>query len=890
MQGQLEKFFQPKSVALIGASDKAGSLGFAVLHNMLDAGYQGDLYPVNPKYREVQGLTCYRSVKDLPRPIELAVIFVPAHIVPVVVDECAAVGVPALLILSAGFKEAGKKGQQMLDRILQTAEKHHMRIMGPNCFGVMNPAIGLNATFASRSAEGGRIALISQSGALCASILDWAADQSVGFSYFISIGSMVDVGFHDLIEFLSTDPHTSSILIYMESLDDARKFISAARAYARTKPIIVLKSGASEEGARAALSHTGSLAGNDLVFDAAFRRAGLLRVSRIADLFNCAQALAMQPIPKGPRLAIVTNAGGPGVLATDYLVRKGGSLADLQEATIEALDQELNTYWSHGNPVDILGDGTAEQFSQAVRLCAADPGVDAVLVMYVPQAITASDAVARVLVQDQGALTKPLFASWIGETDVEAGREVLEAGDIPVYRYPESAVDVFLFMNDYRRNLRMLYETPEEIPEAFSPDRGLVRQLLDRAQREGQTHLDRSTIQQILEAYDIPVTKVILAADRDAALAAAEGIGYPVAMKIASPDISHKTDVGGVLLDLRNDEELATSFDELMTRVKGLRPEARIEGVTIEAMADKRHELLIGAKQDPVFGPVLVFGMGGVAVEVFKDLQMGLPPLNMALARQIIRGTKIYTLLAGYRRMPAVDLEAIYFLLIRFAYLVMDFPQIVEMDLNPFAVDEKGGLVLDARIIIGEKPIAHRGPYDHLVISPYPSQYCKTHVLPDGTEVLLRPIRPEDEPMEAQLFDYLSKETIYFRFFGYVPDVNHEFLSRFTHIDYDREMAIVAEITVKGERRLIGVVRYVGDNWNHDAEFAIVVADAWQRQGLGAVMTEFIIQIARDRGFAKLYASFLKANAGMEKLFRRHGFIITSDDAQTKHAELALSS
>ncbi|MCO6486756.1 MAG: bifunctional acetate--CoA ligase family protein/GNAT family N-acetyltransferase [Saprospiraceae bacterium] len=888
MRAQLEKFFKPNAIALIGASDKEGSLGWAVLRNMKVAGFQGDMYPVNPKYREVQGLTCFKEVDDLPAPPDLAVILTPARTIPEIVRQCGRKGVTALLILSAGFKEAGQEGQALLEEVLATARRYRMRIMGPNCFGIMHPATGINATFAARGAQPGRIAFISQSGALGASILDWAAEQNVGLSCFASIGSMVDVGFHDLIEYLSMDAQTSSILIYMESLTNARKFMSAARAYARTKPIIILKSGASEEGAQAALSHTGSVAGNDLVFDAAFRRAGVLRVNRIADLFNCAQALAMQPRPAGNRLAIVTNAGGPAVLATDRLATHGGQLAKLSPDTMAKLNATLNLHWSHNNPVDILGDGTRDQFAKAIRLCAQDPGVDAVLVLFVPQAITPAEDVAHAVVEEQKHLDKPVLASWMGEADVAQARNILDEGEVPNYRYPESAVDVFLFMNEYRKNLQLLYETPDQQPSDFQPDRASVRQIIRDQLDQGKDQLDRTAITRILEAYNIPVTHVYQAATEEEAVRAAGEAGFPVAVKISSPDISHKTDVGGVILHLRNEDEVSEAFREVTARAVQARPKARINGVTVEAMVNKRYELLIGAKQDPVFGPVIVFGMGGIAVEVFRDLQMALPPLNMALARQLVRKTRIYTLLEGYRKMPGVDLDAIYFLLIRFAYLMMDFPEITEMDLNPYSVDENGGVVLDARAAIAERPANRKQPFDHLVIPPYPSQYQRTTALPDGTPVLLRPIRPEDEPLEAGLFNRLSRESVYFRFFGYIPHVDHEFLTRFTHIDYDREMAIVAETTIEGEKALIGVVRIVGDNWNGDAEFAIVVADHWQRQGLGSEMTDFILEIARERGFSQIYATFLKANVAMEKLFRNKGFSISSEDAQTNTAALDL--
>lgn len=888
-KSSFDYFFTPRSAALIGASEKSKTLGNAVVRNMLDAPFKGEIYPVNPKYREMHGMKCYRSVTEIEADIDLAVIFTPAHTVPDIVKACGKKGVRALLILSAGFKEAGSKGQAALVEILQYGRKYNMRVIGPNCLGIMNPSVGLNATFAARGARPGKIAFISQSGAVCASILDWAAENQIGFSYLVSIGSMADVGFHDLIEYMSADPNTSSILIYMETLHEARQFMSAARAYARTKPIIVLKAGSSEQGAQAAMSHTGSLAGNDKVFDAAFRRAGVLRVGRIADLFNCAQALAMQPRPRGNRLAIITNAGGPAVLATDYLSNHGGLLAVLSTATMEVLNQHLSDFWSHGNPVDILGDGTPDQFAIALKTCAADPGVDAMLVMFVPQAITPAEDVARVVVEMGKTIDKPIYASWMGEADVAAAKEVFERGGIPNYTYPESAVDVFLFMNQYRHNLSLLYETPDEVPGNFVPQRDTVRRIIYQALDAGRSYLDRAEIVDILEAYDIPVTRVYPAADAESAVKAAEKIGYPVALKIASPDISHKTDVGGVILDLRNAEEVRRQFEEVTHRARDMRPQADIRGVTIEAMVNKRHELIIGSKLDAVFGPVIVFGMGGIAVEVFKDTRMGLPPLNMALARHLVQGTRIFTLLQGYRKMPPVDLDAIYFLLIRYAYLMMDFPEITESDLNPYSVDEHGGMVLDARMGIGRPRAEWIRPFDHLVISPYPSQYIRHIDWRPDFPVTLRPIRPEDEPLERDLLQRLSKESIYYRFFGFLPRIDHEFFNRFTHIDYDREMAIVAEAQLNGTPTLLGVVRIVGDHTGKNAEFAIVIADQWQRQGLGRILTDYILEIARDLNFKTVSASFLSTNVGMDHLFRQKGFKITREDNKSYKAELALS-
>ena len=878
----MDEIFKPNAIAVIGASNTPESVGHALIKNLIGSGYLGTVYPINYKHKSIYGVRSYASIKETRDQIDLAIIATPAASVPDLVMECGEYGVKGIVIISAGFLEIGEKGKRMVRDILETARKYNIRIIGPNCLGFIKPSLNLNASFANKMALPGKIAFISQSGALCTAILDWSVEQNVGFSHFVSIGSMVDVGFHDLIDYFGRDPDTNSIVIYMESLTHARKFMSAARAFARTKPIIVLKAGKSAQGAKVALSHTGTLAGNDQSYAAAFKRAGIISVNTIEELFNAAQTLAMQPRPKGKRLAIVTNAGGPGVLATDHLVGLDGELAELSESAIQHLNGILSPAWSHRNPVDVLGDAGAEQYGQALQACLKDDHVDGVLVILTPQAMTKADEIAATIVEISKKTNKTILASWMGEKDVEAGREILENGNIPNFRIPENAVNTFMNMYSYTRNIEELYETPKSIPDRFSPNtadnRKLVREILD----SGRTTFNELEAKIFLERYQIPITHSRVVNDRSLVLRTAKEIGYPVAMKIVSPDILHKTNIGGVKLNLHTEQEVLDAYEDITQSAKNAFPDAHIEGVLVEQMVQKKYELLIGAQKDPLFGPIIVFGMGGVAVEVFKDINVGLPPLNMALAKRLIEDTKIYELLKGFRGMPPVDINSIQFLLYKFTYLLIDFPEIKEIDINPFAVDESGGVVLDAKIVLDpDYQVDPKNPYAHLVISPYPKELTFPFQLRNGKEVLIRPIMPEDEIMEKEMFSHLSKQSQYYRFFGYVPDVSHDMLTRFTQIDYDREIALVAEIRDERKRKITGVVRLVADSTNEKAEFAIVVADPWQGQGLGNKLADLIMDIAKQRGIKQVYANVLNANTIMLHMFRKRGFKIVNLDHES---------
>ncbi len=887
---KLDPLFNPKTIAIIGASDEKGSVGRALVDNLINDEFAGVIYPVNIKHKHIRSMRAYKSVKDIPDKIDLAIIATPAVTVPDIIKECGEAGIKGVVIISAGFNEAGKEGIRLSAKIIKTARIFGIRIVGPNCLGFIRPAINLNASFAAHMALPGNIAFISQSGALCTAILDWSLKNNVGFSYFVSVGSMIDVGFHDLIDYFGRDPNTNSILIYMESLTDARKFLSAARAFSRSKPIIVLKVGRSSAGAAAAKSHTGSLAGDDAIYSAAFERAGVIRVDTTVALFHTAKLLAMQPQPRGKRLAVLTNAGGPGVIAADALVYSQGKMASLSKETIIKLDKFLPRAWSHGNPVDILGDADPKRYQKALEIILADKNTDAVLVILSPQAMTQPSAVARAVLAAKNPENKTILASWMGGSDVAEGRQILEKGNIPIYRQPEDGIRSFMYICNYASNLETLYETPATIPHAFQPQTKENKKIIDSALKSGQTTLTEVETKTLLKNYDIPIVNYAVASSAEEAKEKAEKLGFPAVMKILSLDILHKTDVGGVVLNIDSAKMAGEAFGKIMKSVRQHLPQADIRGVMIENMVSKRYEILIGAKKDPLFGPVIVFGMGGIAVEVFKDTKVGLPPLNMALSMRLIQKTKIYKLLKGYRNMPGVDIQSLQFLLYKFAYLVADFPQIKELDINPFGVDEYGGVVLDAKVVL-DASLADKNlkPYSHLVISPYPKEYIYDFVLKNKKKVVVRPIRPEDEPLEAEMFKTFSPETQRHRFFHQIKDITHELLIRYTQIDYDREMALIAVVTEEKKKKMIGVVRLIADPYNEEAEFALVVADPWQGMGLGNFFTEKILAIAKERGIKKIFAKFYRDNKIMTKIFKKYGFNISWED-QIGYAELIISA
>ena len=870
---KLGKIFDPKTIAVIGASDTEGKVGYTLMKNLLSGGYRGKIYPVNINRDTVQGLKSYHSITDINDEIDLAIIATPAKTVPSIAEECGKKKAGGLVIISAGFKEAGEEGNKLYEQLTEIIKKYNLRVIGPNCLGFMRPKINLNASFANKMPLKGRVAFISQSGALGTAILDWSIRRNIGFSYFVSIGSMADVEFHDLIDFFGKDPETNSILIYMESLTNARKFLSAARAFAITKPIIILKVGKSSQGSKAAKSHTGSITGNDSVFDAAFKRAGIIRVNTIGELFDSAKTLDTQERPKGKKLAIITNAGGPAVIATDYLIENGGELAELSQETIDELNKILPGEWSKGNPIDILGDASPEMFKKAVELCYEEKGVDGILVILTPQAMTDPSEAARQVISVPNTAKKTILTSWMGDEDVKEGRDILRQGGIPVYRMPENAVRCFMNLYTYTKNLEQLYETPASIPHAFMPKTEENRKLINKLASENRYSMTEQEAKELLSNYGIPTAISEIAKTAEEAAKAADRIGFPAAMKISSPDIIHKTDAGGVELNINSEEEAKKAFERIISSVKQKNPEARIEGALVEGMISKKYELIIGCSKDQIFGPAIVFGMGGVAVEIFKDTNIGLPPLNMALAMRLIEETKIYKLLKGYRGMKGVDITSIQYLLYKFAYLVMDFPEIKELDINPFGVDENGGVVLDAKVVLDEKVIGKKTePYSHMVISPYPKEYIKEDKLKNGGKVIFRPIKPEDEQLESEMFRNISEDTQRFRFFQKIKDITHNMLVQYTCIDYDREIAMIAETEQEGQKKMAGVVRLIEDPYDRTAEFSLIVADQWQGQGLGSKLTDVILDIAKKRKLKKVYAEYLPDNNPMEYVFKKRGF------------------
>jgi acetyltransferase len=887
----LDKIFDPKSIALIGASDETGSVGYTLMKNLTESGYEGKVYPVNIRKTEILGFKAYQTVDQLPETVDLAIIATPAKTVPDVVEQCGKAGIIGIIIISAGFKEIGPEGKALEDRILEIKKEYNLRIIGPNCLGIIRPSIHLNATFITEMPKPGKIAFISQSGALGTAILDWAIHENIGFSNFVSIGSMIDVDFGDLTDYFGTDQKTRSILMYIEGVTDARKFMSAARHFARTKPIIVVKTGKFGESAVAAASHTGSLTGEDMVYDAAFKRAGLVRVEEIDDLFNCAEVLGMQPLPRGPNLAIITNAGGPGIMATDSLMARGGKLAKLSQKTMKTLNNFLPNYWSRGNPIDILGDAKADRYKVAVEACIDDENVDGLLVIYTPQGIAEPTGIAKSIVElSRSKPHKTLLTSFMGYEKVDEMNHIFTENSIPTYPTPEQAVATYMYMYQYKRNLELLYETPEELPVDSVPPKRPLTLIMRKAANENREILNEMEAKQLLEYYSIPVVKTLVARTQDEAAFSASQIGYPVVLKILSPQIIHKTDAGGVVLDINSETELRKAFDNIMQRAKECNPKAEIHGVTVQPMIKKRgYEIILGAKTDSLFGPVILFGMGGVGVELFKDVAIGLPPLNQTLARRIMEDTKVYQLLKGYRNMPPANLKLLEETMVHFSQMLVDFPQLKEVDINPLFIDEKEVFALDARIVIDKERVSAKlEPHEHLVISPYPKKYETLWKLRDGRTVILRPIKPEDEPLWLEMFQKFSDSSIRYRFFHMIKDTPHEVRVRYCNIDYDREMAIVAELNENGRRKILGVVRLIVEPDGKTGEIAFIVADPWQGLGLGSKIVDYMIEICKDKKLETIYGVVLPDNYRAIDLMKRMGFTFESLSDDTMKGTLNL--
>jgi acetyltransferase len=892
----LDAMFSPASVAVIGATSRPGTVGRTVLENLLRDTFRGKIYAVNAKHEEVLGHKAYKSIRDIPQPVDLAVVATPAVTVSPVIAECIEAGAKAAVVISAGFKERGAEGAALEQQIRDQLKRSSLRLIGPNCLGIMNPTIGLNATFAKDPPQAGSVAFLSQSGALLSAILDWSHREQVGFSAIVSTGSMLDVGWGDLIYYFGDDPHTKSILLYMESVGDARSFLSAAREVALSKPIIVIKAGRSEAASRAAASHTGALTGSDEVLDAAFRRSGVLRVHNIADLFYMAEVLGRQPRPKGPRLTILTNAGGPAVLATDALVANGGELAELSPESLERLNDFLPAHWSHNNPIDVLGDADPERYARALEIASQDPKSDGLLVILAPQGMTDPLHIAERLKPYAKEYGKPVLASWMGGNSIAGGEAALNSAGIPTFPFPDTAVRAFTYMWRYTYNLRGLYETPAlaENSELADSSRKQVEQIINNARNGGRVLLTELESKQLLSLYGIPTVETQIARTEDEAVALASKLGFPVVLKVFSETITHKTDVGGVKLNLQDEAAVRSAYRTIQSSVAEKASANQFSGVTVQPMVKlDGYELILGSSIDPQFGPVILFGSGGQLVEVYRDRALALPPLNTTLAQRMMEQTKIFTALKGVRGRKPVNMMALEQLLVRFSQLVLEQRSIAEIDINPLLASAERLLALDARIVLHAPAVA----LDDLpkpAIRPYPLQYVARWTMRDGNQVTIRPIRPEDEPLMVKLHETLSDQSVYLRYFCSLSlsrRIAHERLLKICFGDYDREMALVAEFTdpVTGERRIIAVGRLSKLHGRNEAEVAVLVSDRYQKHGLGQELLRRVVEVARDEKLSQVSAEMLTDNVAMQIVMKRLGFRVrTGEDMTSVRAYLDL--
>ena len=883
----LNRIFNPKRIAVIGASERKDSIGAKIFSNLTGVGFEGEVFPVNAFRQAVQGIPAYPSITKIPSRVDLAVVATPAHVVPQIVEECGKAGVSGIIIISAGFKET-KDGAGLERQIQEQQKKYGIRIIGPNSFGVIRPKINLYATFAGKQVNPGKIAFISQSAALCASALDWASEAQVGFSAVVSTGAIIDVDLGDFIDYFGKDPQTRSIVLYVESIKNSRKFISAARDFARTKPIVLVKAGRFQESNNAVLCHSGSLGGEDAIYDAAFKRAGIVRVEALSDLFNCAEALAMQPNPTGPNLTIITNAGGPGIMATDCLIARGGKLSQLSETVLQALKTALPNYCSTTNPIDILEEATPKRFRSVLEICLKDPNSNGFLIIYSPQGATDPLALAELIVDLAKQTKKPVITSLMSDdSHCREARKVMQKNGVPAFTTPKEAVSTFMYMYNYIQNLELLYQTPKElIVEKTNPP--YLKGILRRAFCEGRTVLSLLESMRFLEEYKIPTVKTLIARTPEEANSQSSELGYPVVMKALSPLVTHKSRIDGVILNVCSVSETSASFKELAQRVKNYSSTAEFQGVAVQPMIrEKGYELLIGAKKDPQFGSVILFGRGGTDTEFFKDVGIGFPPLNQVLAKRLIEDTAIYKYASAIGH--PLNVELVEETLVKFSQLLTDFPEIKEIDINPLLVNENNAVAVDARIVIEwdrfmREVAKHQ---DNLLIAAYPKRYVSTRKLKNDAQVLLRPIKPEDEERFNEFLKDLSLETMRFRFFEIIKEIPHNTLTRYCNLDYDREIAIVAELQERS-KPIIGAVRLIIDSGEKSGEFAVLVSDKWQGFGLGSKLMNLLGEIGKDMCVDKIYGYVSANNYKMLQLCRKKGFRVETLDEETTKASLFL--
>jgi acetyltransferase len=887
-QHYLKHLFQPRAVAVFGASERPESVGGRILANLRQGGFAGPIHAINPKHQAVAGHPCHASLQQVPGPVDLAVIATPGPTVAAVLRDCGEHGVRAAIVITAGFGETGAAGKALEAELLAIAHQYRMRLLGPNCLGLMRPPLGLNATFSKSEARPGGLALVSQSGALCTAIVDWAQAHALGFSAIVSTGAAVDVDFGDVLDYLAQDPETQSILLYVEGVRHARSFMSGLRAAARLKPVIVLKAGRHEQGTLAAVTHTGAIVGGDDVFGAALERTGVVRALSIEQLFSAAQLLDNRCLTGGKRLCIITNGGGLGVMAIDRAVDLDLDLSALSAASVSALSAVLPAHWSHANPVDILGDAGPERYQAAVRACLADAEVDGLLVLLSPQAMTDGSACAQAVLAASHDADKPVLACWMGGTSLDAGRRLLADGGVPEFSSPEAAVEAFAFLTAHCDNQRLLMQVPGPLAPSSAPDVSKARQLIQQVLQQGRTLLDGVEARAVLQAFAIPVNPCVPCPSAEAAVAAAEALGYPVAMKIHSHDITHKSDVGGVRLSLGSAAAVREAYTQMLDTVRAKQPAARIMGVTLEPMVHSRNgrELMIGVLRDPVFGPAISFGAGGVNVEVLRDRAIALPPLNSFLSERMIAQTRIAPLLGAYRGQPAVPRAALVAALRSVSELCSEVPELVGLDINPLLADENGVVAIDARITVAAVPPTQER-YAHMAIHPYPVHLVSRMQLADGTLLTIRPIRPEDAALEQAFMASLSSQTKHFRFMEELKELSRDLLVRFTQLDYDRELALIAVLEADATRAEteVGVARYVRNPDGRSCEFALVVADAWQGKGLGTRLMQELMQAATARGYREIQGEVLSDNHNMLQLMRELGFSVEAvpDDPQLRH-------
>ncbi len=889
----LHTLFEPESIAIIGASETPSSIGVTLVRNMLDSGYKGKLFFVNPKHPTVFGQKSYAAVDTIPQRLDIAVICTPAATVPDIVDACGRAGCKNAIIIAGGFAEAGPRGAALERATLENARRHGMRLLGPNCLGIMRPGSQINLTFGHGFAHAGTIGLISQSGALCTAILDWALPNKVGFSNVVSLGAESDVDFGEVLDYMVSDPRTENIFLYIEGIKNARRFMSALRAAARCKPVLLIKVGKHPAGEKAALSHTGALVGADDVFDAALRRAGVVRLANVGQMYAAASALFSHFRPRGKRLAIITNGGGPGVMAADHASDIGIPLAQLDPATYTRLNELLPATWSKSNPIDILGDADPTRYGLALQACIDDDHVDGVLVILTPQAMTDPTQAARTVIEIARQSDKPMVTCWMGEEQVGEARKLFKGAAIPTFRTPEPAVDLFSHISNYYRNRQLLMQTPPSISEQAPPRLESARLVIETALMEGRKVLNEMESKAVLAAFRIPIAQTVVARSASEAMVLAEELGLPVVMKVDSPQIVHKTDSGGVRLNLNSLAAVRDAWLEIMDEVKKNRPDAQISGIAIEPMIQKPNgrELVVGMMRDKIFGPTIVFGPGGTSVEAYSsDRAVALPPLNSVLVADMLASTRTTARLGEFRNMPPVNMDAIESVLLRVSSMVCELPWISEMDINPLIVDEHGAVAVDARITIENTPIT-AGRYDHMAIHPYPSQLKTGFKAKDGTQVTIRPIKPEDVRMEQEFVKALSPEARYMRFMNTIREVSPAQLVRLTQIDYDREMAFVAIIDADGADKEIGVVRYATNPDGESCEFAIVVADDWQGKGLARRLMGVLIDTARSNGLRYMHGDFLAENSRMLAFVSSLGFVLSThpEDSGLKRGVLVLN-